>query len=77
MADQFEVANYWDFFNDFSFLHLLWMLWICYMLLQLIPVKLHISIGSQKVFSSFFRPKKEKINYNNLNQYIKNTTATA
>ena len=47
------------------------------MVLQLIPIKAHISIGSQKVFESLFRPIKEKINYKNLKQYIKDTTASA
>ena len=47
------------------------------MVLQLIPVKTHISIGSQKVFESLFRPIKEKINYKNLKQYIKDTTKSA
>ncbi len=76
-AKQFDVAKGWNFFNGFSPLHILWMLWMCDMVLQLIPVKSHISIGSQKVFKSLFRPIKEKINYKNLNQYIKDTTATA
>ena len=31
------------------------------MIMQLIPVKAHISIGSQKIFASLFRPIKEKI----------------
>lgn len=73
----FNIADGWNFFNEFSPLHILWMLWICDMVLQLIPVKSHISIGSQKVFESVFKPIKEKVNYNNLKQYIKDTTATA
>ncbi|MBQ4517666.1 MAG: hypothetical protein II997_03665 [Clostridia bacterium] len=73
----FEVADGWNFFREFSVLHILWMLWMCDMVLQLIPVKSHISIGSQKVFESLFRPIKEKINYKNLKQYIKDTTKTA
>ncbi len=75
--NMFDVAHGWNFFNEFSLLHLLWMLWMCDMVLQLIPVKSHISIGSQKVFASFFKPIIEKINYNKLKQYIKDTTKTA
>ena len=41
------------------------------------PGKKHISIGSQKVFESLFRPIKEKINHQNLMQYIKETTGSA
>ena len=76
-ANQFDAAKGWNFFNRFSLLHLLWMLWMCDMVLQLIPVKSYISIGSQKVFQSLFRPIKEKINYKNLKKYIKDTTTTA
>lgn len=73
----FEVADKWNFFNEFTLLHFLWMLWMCDMVLQLIPVKSHISIGSQKVFESLFKPIMEKINYKKLKQYIKDTTVTA
>ena len=73
----FAIADGWKAFFKLSPLHLLWAIWMCDMLLQLIPVKSHISIGSQKVFESLFRPIKEKINYKNLKQYIKDTTASA
>ena len=73
----FSVADRRHFFSAFSPLHLLWMVWMWDMVLQLIPVKSHISIGSQKVFASLFKPIKEKINYKNLKQYIKDTTKTA
>ena len=75
--NSFNVAEGWNFFSRFSLLHLLWGIWLCDMILQLIPVKAHISIGSQKVFESLFKPIKEKINYENLKQYIKDTTASA
>ncbi len=75
--NQFKIAQNMNFFWDFSVLHLLWGLWIWDMVLQLIPVKAHISIGSQKVFSSLFKPIKEKVNYKNLKQYIVDTTKSA
>lgn len=75
--EKFEVAYGMGFFKQLSPLHLLWIIWMIDMVLQLIPVRAHISIGSQKVFESLFRPIKEKINYKNLKQYIKDTTASA
>ena len=75
--EKFNIAEGLKFFREFSPLHLLWGLWMWDMVLQLIPVKAHISIGLQKVFESLFRPIKEKINYRNLKQYIKDTTASA
>lgn len=73
----FSVAEGFNFFDEFSLLHILWGIWIWDMILQLIPVKAHISIGSQKIFQSLFRPIKEKINYENLKKYIKDTTNAA
>ncbi|MBQ3226911.1 MAG: hypothetical protein IJB48_07640 [Clostridia bacterium] len=75
--EKFQIAEGLAFFREFSPLHLLWVLWLWDMVLQLIPVKKHISIGSQKVFESLFRPIKEKINYQNLTKYIKETTESA
>ena len=75
--EKFNIADGWNFFMKFSPLHVLWLIWMTDMILQLIPVKAHISIGSQKVFVSLFRPIKEKVNYKNLKQYIKDTTLSA
>ena len=73
----FDIIQGWNFFEQFSILHILWGIWICDMICQLIPVKAHISIGSQKQFSVLFRPIKEKINYQNLKKYIADTTKSA
>lgn len=73
----FSVINGWKFFDGFSPLHLLWDIWIVDMILQLIPVKAHISIGSQKQFLSLFRPIQEKANLKNLKKHIVDTTKAA
>ena len=75
--DVYGAADGWNFFKEFSPLHLLWLVWMCDMVLQLVPVKSHISIGSQKVFESLFKPIKEKVNSKSLKKYIKDTTKTA
>ena len=74
---EYDILSGFNFFQRFSILHILWGVWMWDMLLQLIPVKAHISIGSQKVFSSLFRPIKEKTNKENLKKYIKDTTNAA
>ena len=74
---EFDIADSANFFDGFSMLHILWGIWMVDMILQLIPVKAHISIGSQKVFASLFRPIKDKISSEKLKQYIKETTASA
>ena len=75
--EKFSVADGVNFFREFSPLHLLWTIWIIDMIQQLIPVKAHISIGSQKVFGSLFRPIRGKINRENLKKYVRDTTAAA
>ncbi len=75
--NEFDILSGLNFFDGFSVLHILWGVWIWDMVLQLIPVRAHISIGSQKVFSSLFRPIKEKINKENLKKYIIDTTKAA
>ena len=70
MRDEFDIIKGLDSIRRFSPLHILWAVWIWDMVLQLIPVKAHISIGSQKQFSQLFRPIKEKINKKNLKKYM-------
>lgn len=74
---EFEIIKGYNFFDRFSVFHILWGIWMLDMILQLIPVRAHISIGSQKQFQSLFRPIREKINYKYLKKYIKDTTAAA
>lgn len=75
--DEFDIVCGWNFFQRFSYLHVLWAIWMWDMVMQLIPVKAHISIGSQKQFFELFRPIKEKINQKNLKKYIIDTTKSA
>lgn len=74
---EFNIVTGMNFFRGFSVLHLLWGIWIIDMVVQLMPVKAHISIGSQKQFLKMFRPIKKKFNYKKLKQYIVFTTKSA
>lgn len=74
---EFDIICGLNFFSRFSVLHVLWGIWIIDMILQLVPVKAHISIGSQKVFSSLFRPIKDKVNVKSLKKHIVDTTKSA
>ncbi len=75
--EQFDVLYGMNFFRKFSVLHLLWLIWILDMLYQVLPVKAHISLGSQKHFRFRFKPIKEKINKEALKKYIISTTKSA
>ena len=72
---EFEVMN--DFFGNFSVLHILWVIWMIDMVYQVIPAKDKIALGSQKLFEQRFKPIREKINYQNLRNYIISTTKAA
>ncbi len=76
-VEEFQITEGMHFFDRFSPLHILWGIWMWDMILQLMPVKAHISIGSQKIFSAMFRPIKEKIQEKSLKEYIRNTTNAA
>ena len=47
------------------------------MILQLIPVKDKIPLGSQKLFKLRFKPIRDKINYQALKEYVVSTTKAA
>jgi len=66
-----------NFFGTFSPLHILWIVWVADMVLQIIPIKNKIALGSQKLFANRFRPIREKINYNALKDYVVSTTKSA
>ena len=73
----FEILEGNRFFKEFSVFHLLWIIWVADMVLQIIPVKNKVALGSQKLFSMRFRPIREKINYQALKNYVRTTTAAA
>ena len=75
--DQMDVLYGGNFFKSFSVLHLLWVLWVIDMVFQLVPVKEHIPLGSQKLFLPRFRPIRDKINYQALREYVITTTKLA
>ena len=73
----FDVMEGNDFFRILSPLHILWLIWIADMVLQIVPIKSNIALGSQKLFANRFHPILEKINYQALKNYIISTTKSA
>ena len=73
----FEILEGNRFFSAFSPLHILWLIWIADMILQIIPIKNKVALGSQKLFANRFRPIREKVNYRALKNYIITTTKAA
>ena len=73
----FSVLEGMNFFRSLSPLHLLWLVWVADMLLQIVPIKNKVPLGSQKLFANRFRPIREKINHEALRRYVISTTQAA
>lgn len=75
--ESFSILEGFNFFKEFNVFHILWIVWIFDMMMQIIPVKNKIPLGSQKLFSNRFRPIREKINKKAVKEYISFTTKGA
>ena len=75
--EEFSILEGMNFFRRFSLLHLLWAVWVGDMVLQIIPIRNKVPLGSQKLFANRFRPIRDKINYEALRSYIVTTTRAA
>lgn len=75
--ERFYILDGMNFFTGLSPFHLLWAIWVMDMILQIIPIKNKVPLGSQKLFANRFRPIRDKINYEALKNYITTTTKAA
>lgn len=76
-TDTFTILEGWRFFDRFSILHLLWLVWVYDMAEQLWPVGKHVALGSQKLFRHRFRPILERVSKKALKQHVLQTTRSA
>lgn len=75
--DTFHVLSGWNFFKSFSILHILWIIWVIDMILQIIPIKNKLPLGSQKLFKNRFKASDKIISLDKLKKYIVSTTKAA
>jgi len=73
----YNILNGMNFFYGFHILHILWLIWVLDMILQIIPIKNKVALGSQKLFANRFKSIRGKINYKSLKNYVKKTTSSA
>lgn len=73
----YNILDGMNFFKQFHILHILWVIWVFDMILQIIPIKNNLALGSQKLFANRFRSSNSKTNYDKLKDYIKTTTKSA
>ncbi len=68
--ESFSVLYGMNFFKEFSLLHLLWLIWMGDMILQILPIKSRIPLGSQKLFANRFRPIRDKVNIKTVREHV-------
>ena len=74
----FNILKGMNFFDEFHILHLLWIIWMYDTILQIIPIKNKIALGSQKLFANRYKKAEEDKNFKDiLKKYIKSTNIGA
>lgn len=76
-AEYFDILNGMNFFSKPSLLHLLWIVWVIDMLLQIIPAKNSVPLGSQKLFKNRFRPVNKDTDRQAMKTYIAKAAKSA
>ena len=77
IKEEFIILKGMNFFKEFNPLHILWLIWVFDMLLQVIPIKNKLALGSQKLFAHRFKPSIIKTAPNKIKDYIKTITKSA
>lgn len=68
--DSYHILDGMNFFESFSIFHILWAIWVFDIILQIVPIKNKVALGSQKLFANRFRPSDKRINQKKLRDYI-------
>lgn len=66
---EFDILRGMHFFERFSVLHILWIIWMIDMLWQLVPVNRRTALGSKKLFRAYYRPAHGAVNKQALKAY--------
>lgn len=75
--EMFGVLDGMNFFREFSWLHVLWVIWMIDMLPQIVSYPNNAPVGSMKLFQRRFRPGKGDLNHEALRQHIIHSTRRA
>lgn len=74
--NNYDILRGMNFFKKFHILHIVWLLWIFDILLQIIPIKSKLALGSKKLFKTNFQPSKNR-DFTSLKNYIKKSSKRA
>ena len=75
--EAFDPLKKGRFFESLGLMHILWFVWIIDMLAQLFPIKKKLALGSIKLFPKYFKPIRDKINYQALKKHAISTARSA
>ncbi len=75
--ETYNILTGWNFFESLSILHILWIIWVIDMILQIIPIKNKLPLGSQKLFKNRFKASDITISFDKLKSYLISTTKAA
>lgn len=75
-AEAFEVLSGWEFFRRFSWLHLVWAVWMANMLAQIIPGASNLLLGSRKQFGRYFKQRAKPVSSQTLALFVKQSRLT-
>lgn len=75
--DSYNILIGFNFFKTFSIFHILWIIWIIDMILQIIPIKNKLPLGSQKLFKHRFKKSDIQVSIQKVKNYIITTTKSA
>jgi hypothetical protein len=67
----FSVLTGLDFVRSFSWLHLLWVVWVVDMLSQLVPTRGYFAVGSLKHFKIHYVPFKLSVDNDRLKRFFR------
>lgn len=73
----YDILNGMNFFKSFHIFHILWLIWMLDMILQIIPIKNNLALGSQKLFANRFKSSDKKNNRKALLKYISTVNKAA
>ena len=70
LPESFSVLNGLDFFRRFTWLHVIWAIWIVDMTAQLIPAGGYSAAGSLKQFGRYYKPARDPIEQTRLRRFF-------
>lgn len=73
-ADSFSTLSGLAFLHDFSWLHVLWIIWVVDMVSRLVPNQRFLALGSLKHLKIHYRPAKASIDRERIKRFFRRSS---